>query len=129
MPDSSAWAGELSSSVDIAAGTVDVTAFNEFLAAQPAGVAGPCDAARVLLHLERPEPLATAVVVDTQPVAGGAVVTVTLDGLLDDSVAAVRYAFEMTAAPGAPMRITTGTWAQRCQPDRGHQDFSTELCV
>jgi len=128
-PDSAAWSGELWSYVDTADGSIDVAEFNEFLAGQPAGVAGPCDAARVLLHLDRPDPQATAVVVDTQPVAGGAVVTVTLDGLLDDSVAAVRYIFEMTALPVAPVQITTGSWSQRCQPGRGHEDFSTELCV
>ena len=59
---------------------------------------------------------------------GPEVVTVTLDGLLDDSVRAERWI--LTFVPEDEIyRLTEASWAQRCQPERGHQDFSTEACV
>ncbi|OFW75454.1 MAG: hypothetical protein A2Y55_07010 [Actinobacteria bacterium RBG_16_68_12] len=59
---------------------------------------------------------------------GPETVVVTLDGLLDDSIRAERWA--LTFEPdGETYRLTEASWAQRCQPGRGHQEFSTELCV
>jgi hypothetical protein len=59
---------------------------------------------------------------------GPETVTVTLDGLLDDSVRAERWT--LTFEPdGEIYRLTEATWAQRCQPGRGHQDFGPEPCV
>jgi hypothetical protein len=59
---------------------------------------------------------------------GPQVVVVTLDGLLDDSVRAERWtlAFEQDEDV---YRLTEAHWAQRCQPDRGHQEFSPDPCV
>lgn len=59
---------------------------------------------------------------------GPQVVIVTLDGLLDDSVRAERWtlAFEQDEDV---YRLTEANWAQRCQPDRGHQDFTPDPCV
>ena len=59
---------------------------------------------------------------------GPQVVTVTLDGLLDDSVRAERWslAFE---PDGETYRLTTALREQRCQPNRGHQSFSADDCV
>jgi hypothetical protein len=59
---------------------------------------------------------------------GPETVVVTLDGLLDDSVRAERWtlAFE---PDGDVYRLTEAQWAQRCQPDRGHQDFTPEPCI
>ena len=60
--------------------------------------------------------------------AGPETVTVTLDGLFDDSVRAERWT--LTFEPdGENYVLTDATWAQRCQPGRGHQDFSPEPCV
>ena len=59
---------------------------------------------------------------------GPEVVTVTLDGLLDDSVRAERWI--LTFVPEDEIyHLTEASWAQRCQPERGQQDFSTEACV
>lgn len=60
--------------------------------------------------------------------AGPETVTVTLDGLLDDSVRAERWTLDFEP-DGDTYRLTAATWAQRCQPGRGHQDFSPELCT
>jgi hypothetical protein len=60
--------------------------------------------------------------------AGPEIVTVTLDGLFDDSIRAERWT--LTFEPeGETYRLTDAAWAQRCQPGRGHEDFSTEPCV
>jgi hypothetical protein len=60
--------------------------------------------------------------------AGPETVTVTLDGLLDDSVRAERWT--LTFVPeGDGYRLTEAVWAQSCQRGRGHQDFGPEPCV
>ncbi|MCK6462386.1 MAG: hypothetical protein L6Q29_01005 [Candidatus Pacebacteria bacterium] len=55
-------------------------------------------------------------------------VTVTYDGLYDDSVKASRVQADMTYEDGKWVKgaITT---TQQCWPGRGHQDFSAELCI
>ena len=59
---------------------------------------------------------------------GPETVVVTLDGILDDSIRAERWT--LTFEPdGETYRLTNAKWTQRCQPGRGHQEFSTELCV
>ena len=60
--------------------------------------------------------------------AGPETVTVTLDGLLDDSVRAERWTLTFTPE-GENYVLTGATWAQRCQSGRGHQDFSSDLCA
>ena len=59
---------------------------------------------------------------------GPQAVTVTLDGLLDDSIRAERWtlAFE---PEGETYRLTAALRELRCQRDRGHQEFSAEDCV
>ena len=51
------------------------------------------------------------------------------DGLFDDSVRSRRFDLTLTRRADGTWRIDTAQWAQRCQPGRGHQDFSPELCV
>jgi hypothetical protein len=69
------------------------------------------------------------VVADAGPEAGGpAIVTVTLDGLLDDSVAAERYVLRLRRE-GRTWTLESATWALRCQAGRGHQAFTPEPCA
>lgn len=56
------------------------------------------------------------------------VLTLTTSGLLDDSVAAVRRTIQTERWGDGLLRFVSGTFGQRCQPGRGHQDFTTELC-
>jgi ABC-type glycerol-3-phosphate transport system substrate-binding protein len=58
----------------------------------------------------------------------GDAVTVTRTGLADDSVAAERYVLELDEDDGR-WSLGSARWEQRCQPMRGHQQFSPELCV
>jgi hypothetical protein len=125
-PGSDAWTGEVATLLDETTGQLDVAPFNDFLRSDVAAIAAPCDAARVLLHLDRPLDDGTSAIVVAEP---GGVVTVTLDHLADDSVAAVRYVLLFAGDGDGSIRLTSGSWMQRCRPDRGHDDFSTELCV
>jgi hypothetical protein len=130
-PGSAAWSGDVAQIVDFQSGELDVTAFDAFLAsAGPPLSMSPCDAARVLLRLDQLRGEGETVVVVVEPEGpSGADVTVTLDQLADDSIAAVRYTLHFERAADRSIRLASGSWAQRCRPGRGHQDFSAELCV
>jgi hypothetical protein len=69
-----------------------------------------------------PEEPAVAMAVD------GQAVTVTRSRLADDSVADERYVLELDEHDGH-WSLASARWEQRCQPMRGHQQFSPELCV
>ncbi|HXG76637.1 MAG TPA: hypothetical protein VNJ53_08710 [Gaiellaceae bacterium] len=60
--------------------------------------------------------------------AGPHTVVVTLDGLLDDSVAAERWTLELAEA-GEGYELTGARRELRCQPGRGHEGFAPEPCV
>jgi hypothetical protein len=88
----------------------------------------PALVAAEFLRLEDDRSPATTIESDTGPEGGGpANVTVTLDGLLDDSVQTRRYELQLSR-DGEVWRLDEATWAQRCRRGRGHQDFSPELC-
>jgi len=59
---------------------------------------------------------------------GPQTVVVTLDGLLDDSVRAERWTLGFEESDGVHT-LTVALREQRCQPGRGHQDFSADDCV
>ena len=56
-------------------------------------------------------------------------VVVDVDGLRDDSVHAARYHLHLVRQPDQTWRLATVAWSQQCQPGRGHQNFTTELCL
>ena len=60
--------------------------------------------------------------------SGPQTVVVTLDGLLDDSIRAERWMLGFEEADGV-YTLTAAVREQRCQPARGHQDFSADDCV
>ena len=59
---------------------------------------------------------------------GPQTVTVTLDGLLDDSVRTERWTLGFEQE-GETYRLTAALREQRCQRGRGHQEFAAEPCV
>jgi hypothetical protein len=59
---------------------------------------------------------------------GPRTVTVTFDGLLDDSVRAERWTLVFEPEDGG-YRLDSAVRALRCQPGRGHEDFTPEPCV
>lgn len=118
--------------VDRTSGEVAVGEFNAYLeSARPPWAISPLRASLEFLAVEEPLALTTSVVMEASPPEGAdeALVTVTEDGLADDSVGAIRYVLEFERQADGSWRLLSATWAQRCQSRRGHQDFSTELCV
>lgn len=121
------WEGPPDPSAD---GTVAVDEFNSFMDDVEEHWEGSAAmAAAEFLRLD--ERTATRTTIDATAGAEGAgpeTVVVTLDGLLDDSVRAQRWT--LTFEPeGDVYRLTEAAWAQRCQPERGHQDFTPEPCL
>jgi hypothetical protein len=112
-------------------GTLPVSAFNDFLAGDGQDFAGsPIEAVTEFLRLDN----TSAAVTTLEATSPGEVrnfseVVVTLDGLLDDSVRAARYTIELQRDAGGMWRLRAADWAQQCQPGRGHQDFSAQLCT
>jgi len=66
--------------------------------------------------------------IDITKVSSDWLVTVTYDGLYDDSVKAIRYKTAITYQDGKWISGNVSK-TQQCWPNRGHQDFSSELCV
>jgi WD40 repeat protein len=62
------------------------------------------------------------------PSKNKAVVTLTQTGLLDDSVEGIRYRAEFIAMGNSWEMIWAGK-QYKCNPNRGHTDWSTELCL
>lgn len=112
-------------------GEVEVDSFNQYAddAADPSFELSALGTALEFLGLENRHAGTTSVVL-TQPPEGGneAGATATLDGLLDDSVRAERYVLVLDRQNDA-WRLRSARWTQRCQLNRGHQDFSAELCL
>ena len=89
----------------------------------------PAMAAGVFLRLDERTVTRTTIDANAGPEGlGPHTVTVTFDGLTDDSVRAERWTLGFTEADGA-YTLTAALREQRCQPDRGHQDFSADDCV
>lgn len=113
-------------------GAIPVDEFNAYLeSTEPPWATSPLRASLEFLRLDEPVALTTSVVMETHPPEGGdeAEVTVTKDGLADDSIAALRYVLEFERRADGSWRLRAAAWTQRCQPGRGHQDFTPELCV
>lgn len=113
-------------------GGIPFDEFNAYLeSAEPPWATSPLRASLEFLRLDEPVALTTSVVMETSPPEGGerAVVTVTKEGLADDSIGAIRYVLEFERQTDDSWRLTSAAWAQRCQGGRGHQDFTPELCV
>ena len=55
-------------------------------------------------------------------------ITITRTGLLDDSVSALRMVVTTERGSDGLLRFVSGDSTFQCSPNRGHQDFSTELC-
>ena len=66
------------------------------------------------------------------PVEEGVVnAVVTAQGLADDSIRDLRFVMRLRFDPRESVwsLVESARWSQRCRVGRGHQAFSTELCV
>jgi hypothetical protein len=112
-------------------GALPVEDFNDFLEeARPVFATSALRTAIEFAHAGEGQAATTSVLATEGPEGGGdeASVTVTREGLADDSVRAVRYVIELERGSDGMWRLRSAQRLQRCQPDRGHQDFSPQLC-
>jgi hypothetical protein len=120
------WPGQLD--VDTNTGRVSAPGFNRFVEMErPEWSRDPRETARMLVEpVMEPERLEVS---SPRADGGRTVVTATISNFMDDSVFAVRYEFTFVTGDDGLLGFERGQWLQRCQPGRGHQDFSRELCV
>lgn len=71
----------------------------------------------------------TSITVPSPEIGNRVLVTVTQEGLLDDSVRAVRYRLLMRRRPDGTWRIFSVERTQRCWAGRGHEQFTAAPCV
>ena len=121
------WGGPPDPAAD---GTVAVEAFNAYAAdVDDAWEGSAAMSAAEFLRLDERSVTRTTIEAEASGEGSGPeTVVVTLDGLLDDSVRAERWTLRFVP-DGDDYELAHAEWAQRCQPERGHQDFSPELCV
>lgn len=113
-----------------ATGEIAVERFNEYASTQkPTSARSPISAAVEFLRLRVQARKIGVEMVANAEVARSAVVTVMMDGLLDDSVRAHRYVLVFTRRGVGIWRLSSARFSQRCQPGRGHQSFSPKLCL
>jgi hypothetical protein len=113
-------------------GALPVGDFNDFLEeAQPPFATSALRTAIEFAHAGEGQAATTSVLAAEGPEGAGdqASVTVTRDGIADDSVRAVRYVIELERGDDGTWRLRSAQRLQRCQPERGHQDFSPQLCT
>lgn len=112
-----------------AGGNLAVERFNDYLAARGSEARSPIVAATTFLRLDEATATTTSIVTHaTGEGSGPTTVTVTLDRLPDDSVRGRRSVLVFVQENGE-WRLASATSTQRCWPNRGHQDFSTDRCL
>jgi hypothetical protein len=112
-----------------ASGTVAVGPFNDYLVKYEDYASSPEALATEFLRLDTQSAGSTMMLVSAPGEERERVtVAVELDRLADDSVHAVTYTLVM-ARQGSGWRLRSASWKQRCQPGRGHQEFSIAPCV
>jgi hypothetical protein len=114
-----------------AQGAVAVDGFNEFVEEHDPELArSPLASAETFLRADRTEATRKELVVQSPPEGGRvATVTATLEGLLDDSVRAVRYVLQFARDDDDSWRLRSARWSQRCHLNRGHQELLPKPCI
>jgi hypothetical protein len=117
----SAWSGPPQPAED---GTIAVAGFNEYAETLPDEQRVPRKLALEFVQLESST---YDSVESTRP--GGTTVTLHEDNLEDDSVRARRYTLEFALVTHGAVNLSSARVEYRCQPNRGHQEFSAEPCL
>jgi|SRR5688572_9338858 len=110
-------------------GHIAVEGFNGFLSRHPDVARSPVRAAIEFVRLKDPTALTTTVRSRSSQLENPREVRVMLteDGLPDDSIRAVRHVLEFKRT-GRRWKLESARRTQRCQPRRGHQQFSPRPC-
>ena len=110
-------------------GSIAIAAFNARLDSdRPTWARDPQRVAHEFLRADNIDAATTDTqVTNTSPTATEVVVTV--NGLADDSVHAIRFDLHLARQADQTWRLGSASWSQQCQPNRGHQNFTTALCI
>jgi hypothetical protein len=111
-------------------GRVAVASFDGYLNAVDETWEGSAEmAAARFVRLDRRASALTSIEAKSAPEGSGpAVVTVTLDGIPDDSVRAERWVLSFSE-DGDAYTLTGARRVQRCRAGRGHETFNPQPCV
>jgi hypothetical protein len=111
-------------------GNIAVEGFNQFLSRHADLAQSPVRATIEFVRLKDPRALTTTVREQASQLENPPDVRVTLteDGLPDDSIRAVRYRLDFKRA-GRRWELESARRTQKCQPGRGHQRFSPKPCL
>lgn len=89
----------------------------------------PAMAAGIFLRLDERTAARTTIDAKAGPEGGGdQIVTVTLDGLADDSVRTERWTLGFEEQEDGVYALTGALREFRCHEGRGHQDFAGDAC-
>lgn len=121
------WSGPPRGSAD---GTVAVDGFNEHVdGVDESWTRSPLLATAEFLRLDRSQAAKTSVEANSRDEGGMTRVSVTLNGLADDSIQAQRYQLTFERAGDGKVRLASARWTQRCARGRGHRTFEPKDCV
>jgi hypothetical protein len=125
--EGASWAGPPAPAVD---GSVEVDEFADYQESVDERWESSAEtAASEFLRLDERQAIRTTIAGRSEGEGGGPrAVTVTLDGLLDDSVRAERWLLLFEHANGS-YRLTSAIRTLACNPGRGHEDFTAEPCL
>jgi hypothetical protein len=113
-------------------GSLPVQDFNAFLErARPAFATSALRTAIEFTNAGEGQSATTSVVASegAEGNSDEASVTVTREGLADDSVRAVRYVIVLDRNGDGTWSVRSARRLQRCHQNRGHQEFSPQLCT
>jgi hypothetical protein len=113
-------------------GSIPVGEFNGFVEqARPAFATSALRTAIEFANAGQGQAATTSVIASegAEGNADEASVTVTREGLADDSVRAVRYVILLDRNGDGTWNVRSAQRLQRCHEGRGHQDFSPQLCT
>ena len=105
-------------------GTISTEGFNEYAQTLPESKRN--DAQALALEFVRPQKPYT---VASDQRLGGTTFTITRTGLEDDSVRAIRYVLGFALVSGGEVKLMDAKAQYQCHEGRGHQEFSSELCL
>jgi hypothetical protein len=110
--------------------SVDVSGFTDYAqSVDELWESSPAMAAGEFLRLDQKTATVTTIDARSGPEGTGpTAVTVTLEGLADDSVRSERWLLTFTPVDDS-YELSQARWAQRCRPGRGHPAYSAEPCV
>lgn len=125
---SAGWPG--SAIVEAQTSVLTADGLNDYIeAAQPVWASDPAMLGLQLAPTVQPNETVHVEIVTSSPSGVASEISITTSGFLDDSVAASQVVANVEQGDDGLYRFVSASYGFQCQPGRGHQDFSSELCI